>query len=79
MATVDQDKGFINPIFCIPYADFEVDEDRHRAQGWHCSAQWWHSSVQGDTAVHKDNTAVYKDDTAVRKDDTTVHKVTLLL
>ena len=27
MATVDHNKGFIIPIFCISYADFEVDED----------------------------------------------------
>ena len=26
--TLDHNKGFIIPIFCIPYADFEVDENR---------------------------------------------------
>ena len=28
MAIVDHNKGFKIPIFCIPYSDFEVDEDR---------------------------------------------------
>ena len=28
LATVDNNNGFIIPIFCIPYADFEVEEDR---------------------------------------------------